>query len=141
VQLSQPDLYRNCRFKISTKSMYEIQFICAKLSNFISSSKFLNIDQMLICLFASMHFYALQYWSVLVNRPVRVMEPTWNLADLIRYSRLVRCFIVHFAFIFVLAPSLLHCIKSLASYGDSHLLKCANFRNNCTLIQLYILFL
>jgi len=43
--------------------MYEIQVTRVKLSNFISSSKFLNTNQMLICLFPSMHFYALHIFS------------------------------------------------------------------------------
>jgi len=50
-------------FKISTQSMYEIQVTRVKLTNFISSSKFLNNNQMLICLFPSMHFYALHLLS------------------------------------------------------------------------------
>ena len=36
--------------------MYDIQVTRVKLSNFISSSKFLNTNQMLICLFPSMHY-------------------------------------------------------------------------------------
>jgi len=59
VQLYQPNLYLNCKFKISTQSMYETQVTCAKLSNSISSSKFLNTNQMLIFPFPSKHFYAL----------------------------------------------------------------------------------
>jgi len=41
--------------------MYEVQVTRVKLSNFISSSKFLNTNQMLICFFPSVHFYALHY--------------------------------------------------------------------------------
>jgi len=37
----------------------ETQATSVKLSNFISSSKFLNTNRMLICLFPSTHFYAL----------------------------------------------------------------------------------
>jgi len=36
--------------------MYEIQVGRVELSNFVSSSKFLNTNQMLICLFLSMHY-------------------------------------------------------------------------------------
>jgi len=39
--------------------MYEMQDTRVKLSNFISSSKFLKTNQMSICLFPSMHSYAL----------------------------------------------------------------------------------
>jgi len=36
--------------------MYETQVTRVKLSNFISCSKFLNINQMLICLFPSVRY-------------------------------------------------------------------------------------
>jgi len=40
--------------------MYEIQVTRVELSNFVSSSKFLNTNQMWICLFLSVHSYTLQ---------------------------------------------------------------------------------
>jgi len=40
VQLAQPNLYLNCKFQTSTKSMYEMYVTRVKLSNSFSSSKF-----------------------------------------------------------------------------------------------------
>jgi len=51
-----------CKVNISTQSMYEIQVTRIKLSNSISSSNFLNTNQMLIYLFLSKHFYTLQFF-------------------------------------------------------------------------------
>jgi len=42
-------LYRNCNFRISTKSLYEIQVTSITLSKFIASPKILKAKQMLIC--------------------------------------------------------------------------------------------
>jgi len=53
--------------KFSTKSKYEIQVTRVKLSNFISSSIILNTNQMSICSFPSMLFYALQYYGTIIN--------------------------------------------------------------------------
>ena len=36
--------------------MYKIQVTCVKLSDFISSSKFLKANQMSNCMFPSMHY-------------------------------------------------------------------------------------
>ena len=41
--------------------MYRIQVARVKLSNLISKSKLMNINQMSIHLFPVMHLYALQY--------------------------------------------------------------------------------
>jgi len=54
--------------------MYEIQVARVKLSNFISSSQLLNTNQMLICLFPSMHFYALRYFFFLVQEYTAVAQ-------------------------------------------------------------------
>ena len=72
MQLSQTNLYLNCISKISTKSMYEIQVILVKLSNFISSSKFLKTNQMLMCL----SFYAFLCIKVVINVTLGRVRPT-----------------------------------------------------------------
>ena len=67
--------------------MYEIQVTRVKLSNFISSFKFLKAKQMLICLFPSMHFYILhlsllKLWYILASSvPVHHKSQTKNSKD------------------------------------------------------------
>jgi len=51
--------------------MYEIQVARLKLSDFLSSSKFLNTNQMLICPFPSKFFYALHSYIVIYWNAVR----------------------------------------------------------------------
>jgi len=52
--------------------MYEIQVTLVKLSNFISSSKFLKTNQMLMCL----SFYAFLCIKVVINVTLGRVRPT-----------------------------------------------------------------
>jgi hypothetical protein len=63
----------NRKFKVSTKSMYKIEVARVKLSNLISSSNFINTNQMSIHLFPVMHLYALHQFGAWNSRRARKM--------------------------------------------------------------------
>jgi len=56
MQLAQPNLYLNCKFKMSTKPTHKIHVTLIKSPKFTSSSKILNTNQMSTNFSLSIHY-------------------------------------------------------------------------------------